>query len=188
MLNCSVEPERGPAAKAKAAACGTPCGMPCGMPVWTPQPRVGLGEASCFLPFPIPFPLPRPPFPSPFFFHFCYVLHSNLISVLFPRFLFFLYLSVSSTFSTRAAPSPSGVSQILSEQPVLRALVEGSLAACSRIAVTRGPPGSVKVVGLCVRLQILRHNARWRDSLCSLAHFPSLAFFATCAVFKEMAE
>lgn len=89
MLNCSVEPERGPAAKAQAAACGTPCGMPCGMPVWTPQPRVGLGKASCFLPFPIPFPLPRPPFPSPFFFHFCYVLHSNLISVLFPRFLVF---------------------------------------------------------------------------------------------------
>lgn len=43
-------------------------------------------------------------------------------------------------------------------------------------------------MGLCIRLQILRHNVRWRDSSCSLARFPSLAFFAACAVFKEMAE
>lgn len=62
------------------------------MPVRTPQPCVGLREAACLLPFHIPFPLPRPPFPSPFF-HFCYVLHGNLISVLFPGFLFFyIYL------------------------------------------------------------------------------------------------
>lgn len=33
------------------------------------------------------------------FFHFCYVLHSNLISVLFPRFLSFFYIYLSHQHS-----------------------------------------------------------------------------------------
>lgn len=34
-------------------------------------------------------------------------------------------------------------------------------------------------MGICIRLQTLRHPVRWRDSSRSLARFPSLAFLPT---------